>query len=113
GRVRAKRTGKRRIDGNLLADKRGGNLVEAQPTVGLRNLETQQIDRRRLAQQFAGQIPVVRVNARLAWQDLVAHELGRRATEHALFFAQILTREDVLGTDAMDQKLTAGNRLLG
>ena len=49
------------LTGDLLADVRRADLVEAEAAVGLRNLEAQQIELARLLQQLARERPVVRV----------------------------------------------------
>ena len=55
----------------------------------------------------------MRVEPRLARQDLVAHELGGGLPEQPLLFGEILAREDVRRADVAHQELTAGDSLLG
>ena len=62
--VRAERTAERRIDRDLLADKRRADLVEPEPAVRRGDLEPQQVERRGLLQQLARERPVVRVELR-------------------------------------------------
>src|SRR5207248_9892774 len=74
--VRADRSAERRVDRDLLADIRRADQIEAEAAVGFGNLEAQQIERARLLEQRARQIPVVLVEALEVRQHLLLHELG-------------------------------------
>src|SRR5262249_17795982 len=111
GCVRAERSGERRVDGDLLANIRGADLVESESAVRRGNLEPRQIERGGLAQERARERPVVRVEARLDRNPLVTHELGRRLPEEELLLRQVVAGEHALGVDRLDEEPSASERV--
>jgi hypothetical protein len=106
--VRSDRAGKRGTDRDLLADVRRADLAEPQAAVRLGDLQPQQVEIGRLAQQRPDERPVVREQPALVRQHLVAHELGGGLPEHPLFLGQLLAREDVRRSHGRRQEPAAG-----
>ena len=105
--MRAQRAAERRIDGDVLADVGGADLVETQAAVGSRNLEAEQVEIGGFLQQFARLRPVVRVEAGLVGKHLVAHELRGGPAEQPLLVGQVLGREQVIRVQRTDQERSA------
>ena len=106
-RVRAERSAERRVHGDLLADIRRADQVEAEAAVGRRNLESQQIEIARLLHQPAGELPIVVVEALDDRQHFLLHELGGRPSEQPLFLGEILADEHFVGRGGGSEELSA------
>jgi hypothetical protein len=88
--VRAERSAKRRVHRDLLADIRGADQVEAEPTIGRRDFEAQEIQLAGFLQQLAREFPIVLVESIDDREHFFLHELGRGLAEHPLFFCDDL-----------------------
>jgi hypothetical protein len=103
---------KRGIHRDLLADIGRADFVQAEAAVLHGNLEPRQVERRGLSQQLARELPVVRVEPLLSREHVLAHELGGRLAEHALFIGEVLAHEDLVWTNVVGEELTAASRVV-
>ena len=102
--MRAHSGRKRCIKGHLLRDKGRTHFVEAQAAVLLRHVSAQQIEVPRLAQKFAGKVPVFLVELLRPRNYFFAHELLGSTRKQLLFIADVFFDKDMVRTFVGEQK---------
>ena len=92
------------VAGRLLRDEAAAHLVEAEAAVLLRDLDAQQPQLARLAQERPGGLVLQGEDLGDPRHHLLLHELGGRVADHALLLAQVLGGEDLLHSALLDEE---------
>jgi hypothetical protein len=86
-------------------------LIEAEAAVLFRDVDADHAQFRRLANQFARQLPVLPLQLIGGRTHFIVHKLARRLGDHPVLFREIFRREHFLRRALFDQKTTAHDDL--